>query len=117
MRRPDRSHYVVDIMPDFVTVKPNDGGEPTRINVVQVWVDPAHPEAHRDPALRAYLATRGEKDGMAALIRTSESEAWLLVPPAINERGEWLERGSRNPNDITMVDKTHSAAEIFGFPS
>jgi hypothetical protein len=34
-----------------------------------LWVGPAFPEAHRDPALRRYLEQRAEKDHIAALIQ------------------------------------------------
>src|SRR5262245_1944475 len=64
--RPDRSHVVVDILPDFVTLENNESGERQTVPVVQVWIDPSYPDAHRDPAIRAYLAKRGE-DGVAAL--------------------------------------------------
>ena len=55
--RPDRAHYVVDIVADTVRVVPHDGTPPTLLSVIQVWLDPAFPEAHRDPALRAYIVT------------------------------------------------------------
>jgi hypothetical protein len=111
MRRPDRTHYVVDIMPDFVTAVDQASGLTQRIDVVQVWIDPFHPEAHRDPALRAYLARRGERDGMAAIIRLNSDDAWVLIPPALNN-GQWQERRG-NPNDKSE-DRTHTAKEIFG---
>jgi hypothetical protein len=115
MRRPDRTHYVVDIMPDFVVLKYDHGHDDHRVNVVQVWVDPAYPEAHRDPALRAYLAMRGEEDGMAALIRYSETEAWVLFPPALTPDGKWHERGSsRDGRDKDQLIGPHTAKEIFG---
>jgi len=88
--RPDRVHAVVDILPDFVTIEGPDVGPRQTMPVVQVWVDPDFPDAHRDPGLRAYLATRGV-DGVAALIRTSERDAFVLLPPAMTSDGEWHE--------------------------
>lgn len=90
LSRPDRSHYVVDIMPDFVTAVPHDGGEKVNVQVVQVWVDPKYPDAHRDPALRAFLARRGEEN-IAAIIRYNGTEGFVLAPPAMSGDGEWHE--------------------------
>lgn len=106
MRRPDRSRYVIDCLPDFVTLV-YEGEEPVRIPVIQVWCDPAHPLAHRDPALRAYLARRGEEEGMAAIIRYDSAKAFVLFPPALARDGEWHE------NHSGIEDRQHSAAEVY----
>jgi len=104
--RPDRGHYVIDILPDYITVDPGEGGkQQLTIPVVQVWIDPDYPHAHRDPALRAYLAERS-KDGVAALIRFNEREAFVLFPPAMTG-GEWVE-GRSNVAPVAQ----HSFAEI-----
>ncbi|UFX03583.1 hypothetical protein SmedWSM1115_08015 [Sinorhizobium medicae WSM1115] len=103
MRRPDHAHYVVDPLPDFIVVR-NESMADLRINVVQVWLDPAYPEAHRDPGLRAFLAMRGRRDGFAALIRLNESDGWVLLPPTMTPDGQWHERGSRRrPEDCDVV--------------
>jgi len=107
LRRPDRVHYVIDIMPDFVTMTFDDGREPQRVPVVQVWVDPAHRHAYRDPALWAYLAKRGENEGMAAIIRFNNQEAVVLFPPALTPDGQWHEQGSN-----LKGQQQHSAAEV-----
>jgi hypothetical protein len=103
LRRPDRSHYVIDIMPDFVTIEDNETGARINMPVVQIWIDPNHPDAHRDPALRAYLEARPT----AALIRSNSHDAFLLVPPALAGDGKWHETESRR-----APRKQHSAAEI-----
>jgi hypothetical protein len=82
LRRPDRSRYVIDIMPDFVTLKPDDGSEPYNVPVVQIWCDPNAPEAWRDPALLRYLDRRGE-DGTAALIRFDNKRGITVFPPSM----------------------------------
>lgn len=87
LKRPDSSHYVIDVMDDFVVHE--DDGKQVNIPVIQVWVDPLYRHAHRDPALRDYLARRGE-EGFAALIRYSESEGFVLFPPAL-AGGKWVE--------------------------
>jgi Fe-S-cluster containining protein len=88
--RPDRCHYVIDIMPDFVTLVDNDTGVPTNVEVVQIWVDPDYPEAHRAPELRAYIERQGEK-GIAAIIRYSEKRAMTIFPPSMSKDGQWHE--------------------------
>jgi hypothetical protein len=95
-RRPDRTHYVIDIMPDVIRMVPNDDGDgpPVEITVIVVWCDPNYPDAHRDPALRDYLKDKAEKEGIGALIRFSESEGMGLLAPCFDE---WLERRNR-PN-------------------
>lgn len=95
MRRPDRVGYVVDIMPDFVTMRNDLSGEAMHIPVLQIWVDPARPDAWRkDPEFFKYVARLGEEERMAALIRNGSTEAIFLAPPAINEGGTWFESGS-----------------------
>jgi len=98
LRRPDRSHYVIDIMPDFVTLFDNETGYRRDIQVVQIWVDPGYRDAWRDPALLAYLERRG-LEGTAALIRFSSSEGFTLFPPSMSEDGQWHEvhRGEVQP--------------------
>lgn len=87
LRRPDRAHYAVDIMPDFIKLAAADG-KVTEIPVVQVWLDPRHPQAWRDASLKAYLAKRGVK-GFAALIRRGSKEGFVMFPPAMTSNGEW----------------------------
>jgi hypothetical protein len=90
LSRPDRSHYVIDVMPDFVTLQNNDSGEQQHLQVVQIWIDPDYPDAHRDPALRRWLERQGER-GIAALIRFNERDAVTLFPPQLSADGEWHE--------------------------
>lgn len=90
LRRPDRSHYVIDIMPDFVTLVDDETGVRTNVEVVQIWIDPSYPDAHRDPALRDWIERRGQ-DGIAAIIRYNESRAMTIFPPSMSKDGEWHE--------------------------
>jgi hypothetical protein len=90
--RPDRCHYVIDIMPDVVRCVPNSGGEPFNVPAIQVWVDPGYPDAHRDPALRAYLERQSQRNGgVVAMIRYSETDGFILWPPSANDTGGWIE--------------------------
>jgi Putative zinc- or iron-chelating domain len=97
--RPDHAHYVIDIMPDIITMAPNDGSPPTDFNVIVIWCDPKHPEAHRDPALRRYLARQAEQNHMAAIVRFNNREALALFAPFFDslKRGEWWEYYSAAP--------------------
>lgn len=104
LRRPDFSHYVIDLTPDFITARHPDR-EPQHIPVVQVWVDPRYPDAHRDPALRAYLQRRGEQDGMAALIRYSNDKGFVIFPPALTG-GDWIE------NHDGVSGEEHTAEQV-----
>ena len=79
LSRPDRSHYVIDIMPDFVTLQ-TDAGKEHHFEAVQIWIDPAHPDAHRDPALRRYLLRLGAR-GAVGMVRYDNARVLLLVPP------------------------------------
>jgi hypothetical protein len=92
LSRPDRTHYVIDVIPDYITMQYDDG-QSFDIPVLQIWVDPNFPDAHRDPHLRAYLARRGEKERMAAMIRYNSSEGFVLFPPALTGEG-FVERTS-----------------------
>lgn len=103
LRRPDRSRYVVDMLPDFVEVEVIDTGQRMPVEVVQVWCDPKAREAWKDEALAAYL-TRRAAEGKGALIRFSSSDAITIFPPPLSERfgapaGVWIvnESGTRRP--------------------
>ena len=111
LQRPDRSHYVIDIMPDIVRVRDNETGKETMISALQVWVDPAHRDAHKDPALRAYIQRRAERENMLALIRYSPSEGFALMPPALCADGQWHEDHTPpNPDVPSLADMLAAAA-------
>jgi hypothetical protein len=90
LSRPDRAHYVIDLMPDFITIKPDDGGETQNIQVAQVWVDPNHPDAHRDPALRRWMHRRAQQN-IATIVRFNKKDAFVIFPPPFDAGGEWHE--------------------------
>lgn len=104
LRRPDRSHYVIDIMPEFITVQ-DENGALEHVQVVQIWVDPRYPDAHRDPALRAYLERRaGER--IIGLVRWGSEEGMALFPPSLSNPPVWHEKRSN------VVTATHSPEEL-----
>lgn len=106
LSRPDRSHYVIDLMPDFVTLRHNDTDDKTAIQVVQIWCDPKYPDAHRDPALRRWLLRRG-KQHIAAIIRYDSARAMVLFPPNMASDGTWHEMTTG-----VSEHKTHSLDDI-----
>jgi hypothetical protein len=107
MPRPDRCHYVIDLEYDYITAIPIEGGESSRVAVIQVWVDPAFRNAHRAPELRAYLAMRAERDHVAAIIRWSSTDAVVLAPPSMTNDGSWQELpgtiGPRNQDEADIL--------------
>ena len=99
MRRPDKSGCIVDPTIDTMLVE----GQP--LDVFQVWCDPARPDAHRDPALRAYLASLLARFGFPAFIRYGSQEGLLLIPPAVSDTGDWLELASQRLSETEMALK------------
>jgi hypothetical protein len=100
--RPDRVHYVIDIMPDYVTGMDRDGNKQA-FEVVQIWVDPRYPDAHRDPALRAWL----ERIRTAGLVRLNAYDAFAIFPPSCSYDRQWHEVAS--PMD---GEEAHTLAEV-----
>jgi hypothetical protein len=103
--RPDRSHYVIDLIPDFITMKPHDGSPPTHIEVIQVWVDPAHKDAHRAPSFRRWL----EAQGKPAIIRYDSKNGFILFPPSTNSEGGWVEYMDSKPGREHSLEEKAAA--------
>lgn len=103
LSRPDRSKYVIDVMPDYITAQDPKHGE-IRVPCVQIWIDPKHPDAHRDPALRAWLIRR---HGFVGLVRYGNDGGLVLIPPYMMASGEWLERRQGN-----VVEGNHSFTQV-----
>jgi Pyruvate/2-oxoacid:ferredoxin oxidoreductase delta subunit len=99
LRRPDLSGYAIDPVTDVIL----NGDQP--IEVIQVWCDPGRPDAHRDPALRAWLALMAEQFGYLAIVRRGRGDGLILAPPAHNETGEWLELPGHMNSDHDMKAK------------
>lgn len=104
--RPDHARYVVDQFLDFIELE-HHSGERLRIDVIQVWVEPRHPDAHRDPKLRAYLADRCERFGQAVLVRFDERTGIVLFPPWMNDTDEWIEHAQG------CVGPEHTVRQIY----
>lgn len=112
LRRPDRSRYVIDPVPDYVTLRRHDDGSSMTVEVIQIWCDSKSPDAWRDPALLAYLERRG-KDGVAALIRFDNKTGIGVFPPTMAADGQWHEypNGELRP-EHSMADKVAALARV-----
>lgn len=116
LSRPDRSHYVIDLMPDFVTTIDNETGTRTNIQVVQIWCDPKYPDAHRDPHLRAWMQRRAQQ-GIACIVRFNSRDAITIFPPPFDPKGEWHEIDSnaasiRQPHTFDEVQRALGPARV-----
>lgn len=102
LRRPDRSHYVIDPSPEFITVVAHVTNETHRVPIVQIWVNPKYPDAHQDPYLRAWI----ERRGTVALIRYSGNTGFTLWPPSLTGGTGWRTKEGN-------FERQHSVEEIF----
>ena len=90
--RPDRGHYVIDLTPDFITLNdPDTGTTMMKVGVIQVWVDPAFPEAHRERRLRAYMLHMARQYHLATLVRFNATKGLAIFPPQLATDHEWHE--------------------------
>lgn len=102
--RPDHSHYVVNPILDTLAAE-GDNGKIIHFEAVEIWCDPAYPDAHRDPKLRAFLLTT-KPQGLACIRFGSDDSAILLVPPSLSTTGNWEERKS-TPTDKLPEETPH----------
>lgn len=106
--RPDRCHYVIDIMPDIIRLRDNATGEAQELYVVVVWVDPDYRDAYKDPALLRYIERRAKADKTPTMIRWSREDAMVLFPPSLCADGQWHEhRAPPTPGFKGFADRLH----------
>lgn len=89
LHRPDRTHCVIDLMPDLIRITDDERG-PVDIEVVQIWVDPTYPDAWRSPEMLAYIERRGSEN-IATIIRYDSKRAIVVFPPTISSDKQWHE--------------------------
>jgi len=88
--RPDRAHYVIDLAYDYVTFSVQDAAD-IRLPVMQIWVDPAFPLAHRAASLRSFMLRMAELRRVGAIVRYGSRQAVvILAPPLVADR-QWHE--------------------------
>jgi hypothetical protein len=114
-RRPDRSRVVIDLVPDFITIRPNDGGEPTNIQVVQLWCDPKAPDAWRDPPMLAFIERRAH-EGIVALVRFDNKRAITVFAPPLCGDGQWheVDNGELRPEHVgkALIDGLSTSRKV-----
>jgi hypothetical protein len=101
MHRPDRVHYVIDLLPDFINAIP-EGGEAIQYSVMQVWVDPAFPQAADAPELLAWVEHIAETRGQATLIRFGAGDGYTLWAPCLTSDGQWHRKGGTFRKDVGL---------------
>lgn len=101
LSRPDRVGYVVDSVPDVIRATNNVTGEVSQIDVMQIWCDPARPDAWRDPALLAML----ERQGIVGLVRYNSDRGFTIFPPNRNTTGEWQITDTQSAEDMRGIQR------------
>jgi hypothetical protein len=86
-KRPDKAHYVIDPVPDYVTILDNVTQETHKLPSLQIWMEPKYPNAHDDKALRDYLI----EHNLIATMRFNSYDAINLIPPTMNKSKQWAE--------------------------
>ena len=100
--KPNRCHVVIDMMTDTIW----DNGK--AYNAMQIWVDPAYPDAHRAPVVRAEILLAGETLAMPTLARITAVRSVFIVPPPLSDDGTWFEKEARifsDPSQQWEMDK------------
>jgi len=88
LRRPDRSHCVIDPIGMNITKRDNDTGESEQAPAIQIWCDPDHPQAYLAPSILEFVRRRAA-NGLSAIIRYNNDDALLLVAPELTGKS-WL---------------------------
>jgi hypothetical protein len=103
-QRPDRSHVVIDMIPDSIEIRRDDTGASVAVvEVVQIWVDPDYRDAWRTDAVRAFI-TRRAAEGVATIVRWGTGDGMVVLAPPMTT--EWVEeRGTAIPS--------RTSAEVF----
>lgn len=94
LRRPDLSGYAVDCCLHEIFINEQ------LVHVIQVWVDPDRPNAHKAPELRAYLDYQARTNKLPAIVRWPDGKqqdgeiATVLFAPCLTNTGQWEEVSS-----------------------
>ena len=109
MPRPDRCHYVIDMMADEMVLQPPRDTPRTKVPAIVMWLDPGFPDAHRAPELRAYLLRMAERYGAPALVRMNGRDVLAIIPPPLNPDGRWREIGAPDQDIVGPVSPATDA--------
>jgi len=108
--RPDRAHYVIDPMPDFVTIRDNDTGNEVEIQIIQIWLEPGYFKALDTDSFRTYL----NRQGIAALVRLDERRSYVIAPPSMSGRDHWIQTEVGTAPEGTTPHTIRQIAEKLG---
>ena len=99
MPRPDRAHYVIDMLPDEMALT-NDEGQRVVYAAIQIWVDPAYwVRVMNDKALFKWIEHKADKHGTPAMLRRKPGHAVGVIAPSISPTGKWvITEGTINPD-------------------
>lgn len=89
MPRPDRAHYVIDLEYDYITMVDNAGDAGRRVQVMQVWCDPAFRNAWDTKPLRDFMLAIATKWSVATIVRFDSRDALTVFPPPLSRDGQW----------------------------
>lgn len=103
LERPDRVGYVLDVMPDVGVMRDEHSGKEYVLKTIQIWVDPARPDAHHDPKLRAYLRKKFHAGGEVGSVRFDEVHGLTLFPPESNTGATWVEKEWTAGKDLESI--------------
>jgi hypothetical protein len=112
--RPDRAHFVIDVMPDFIHAVYDD--RRIDIQVMQVWCDPAYPDAWRDPRMLAYIERIADTRQTATIIRYDSEAAITVFAPSLMEDHQWhvfnpTIRPEGEAGIVAMLNRAEPAAD------
>jgi hypothetical protein len=105
--RPDRSHIVIDMMPDVVRSTNTATGEEQNLPVIVAWVDPKYPDAYKSDAFVRYVMRQKH----VVLIRYGSREnGGVLFPPAVTglDRIAWKESKLGSDMPKTLREKAEA---------
>lgn len=98
LHRPDRVHYVIDLMPDFIGAHDPYGtgsDEVVNVPVMQVWADPQHPHAWEgDTALWRHIEHVAATRRQATLVRIANNRAIAIFAPCLMADHQWHRKES-----------------------
>jgi hypothetical protein len=101
MPRPDRCHYVIDMAWETIHAREEVDGPSRPITALQVWVDPAFPDAGNAPELRRFIEHVAEKYGAVTILRFGASTSKVILAPVLMKTGEWHEMSGTGAPDPT----------------
>lgn len=88
--QPHKSHVIFDMMTDQIAAV-GLGGEVDQHEVVQLWVDPIYPEAHRRPIVRELIEHIADKFRLSTLARIG-GRGILIAAPSLTSDRKWMEK-------------------------